>query len=349
MTRILNLLHRPWLPAGLAVMTALLMITGCGGGGGGGGSSTPPPADSASSPTSPKPWAPTGALWHSNYALDFLEGTQISPLDGRPSTLASASEWAVPWRDGSRYAYTDWDTANDTTQLSVFDTGVAQPVLQGSIAGYLRGGRPSPADRNLMLAFLGDDMLAPADVVFIDITQSAIIGRAADEGGPIDWLPDGRYLRMRADGTLLTGSIGGTESASGAVVLPPNHVANAMRVDPQGKRLALVLANTASAGTDVDVWVADVDGSHLEQFTKTGMSASIHWSPDSNAIAFDVDTGLLCSGYYCAGSCGLWWAPATSREVIAVPSSHDAYEFTVHDRDGDETTLGCDLLGWTTS
>lgn len=98
---------------------------------------------------------------------------------------------------------------------------------------------------------------------------------------------------------------------------------------------------------DSDLWVARLDGSQLERLTQTRMTHYANWSPDGKYIAFDVDTGHFCTTLGCIGTCDLWYTPATSRNVRALPGSNDATQFSVKDHAGRLDTLGCHLLGWT--
>jgi eukaryotic-like serine/threonine-protein kinase len=60
------------------------------------------------------------------------------------------------------------------------------------------------------------------------------------------------------------------------------------RLSPDGRRLAF--ASARASGTTVDIWIAEADGSNLQQLTH-GLGRSLgspSWSPDGRRIAFDV-------------------------------------------------------------
>jgi hypothetical protein len=342
-----------WAAAILAVALA-----GCGGGGSDGSGTAPPgsapvPAPGPAPVPAPAPEPPPppaaaqlqGRLWHDDYALDYRHGTQIASLEGNLPTLATTSDGASPWPDGTQFVITD-SSKLDYTDLKVIDLASSQTLYSLRAPGYLRGVRPSPTSKTMVMAEIGDDSISPADTIVIDLTTGAVLRRFSDEE-PMNWLPDGRYMRVLGDGSLRIGSVDGGEVDAGRVQPPPDHTAVAFHVSPKGDKMTWTIVHHISPTPETDIWVSDLDGSHLERVTQTKMSNYGIWSPDGSKIAFDVDTGSFCTGFGCMGGCNLWWVPITSRNVIAVPASGDALRFTVKNSYGLDRTLGCDLMGWT--
>lgn len=340
-----------WAAAILAVALA-----GCGGGGSDGSGSAPPGTAPAPEPApvpapAPEPAPPPaaaqlqGRLWHDDYALDFRDGTQIASPEGKVPLLATTSDGAKPWPDGTQFAITD-SSELDYTDLKVIDLASSQTLYSLRAPGYLRGVRPSPASKTLVMAKIGDDSISPADTIVIDVTTGAVLRRFSDEA-PMNWLPDGRYMRVLGDGSLRIGSVDSAEVDAGRVQPPPDHTVAAFNVSPNADKVAWTIVHNLSPTPETDVWVSDINGSHLERVTQTKMSNYGIWSPDGSKIAFDVDTGSFCNDFGCMGSCNLWWVPASARGVVAVPASGDAWRFTVKNTSGNDRTLGCDLMAWT--
>jgi len=332
-------------------------LAGCGGGGGGGGAGTnapaPGPSPAPESPTPPPPPPPPpaaaqleGRLWHNDYAFDLLEGTQIASLDGKLPVYATTNIDARPWPDGSQFSIDDRNVYDDYTDLKVIDLATSQTLYSLRATGYLYGVRPSPASKTMVMAEIGADSISPADTIVIDLTTSSVLRRFSDNS-PMNWLPDGRYMRVLADGSLRIGDVNAGEVDAGHVDPPTDHSVSALWVSPKGDKVAWSVVHHVSPTPENDIWVSDIDGSHLERVTQTKMSNYAAWSPDGSKIAFDVDTGSFCNGFGCMGSCDLWWVPASSRGVIAVPASGDAFLFKAKDRSGSDKTVGCDLMAWT--
>lgn len=334
------------LTAGWAAAVLAVALAGCGGGGSGSAPGQGPgPAPEPPPPPPPAVAQLEGRLWHNDYALNVRDGTEISPLDGKLPVLASTNSEAVPWPDGSQFVITDSSTYGQT-DLKVIDLASGQTLYSLRATGYLRGATPSPVNKTLVMATIGDDSISPADTIFIDLTTATVLRRFSAQA-PVNWLPDGRYMRVPGDGTLRIGDVNGGESDGGRMQPPPDHTARALWISPKGDKIAWGITHNVSPTPETDVWISDLDGSHLERITQTKMSSYAVWSPDSSKIAFDVDTGHFCNGIGCIGSCELWWVPVTSRGVIAVPASGDAWRFTVKNRNGSDHTLNCELMAWT--
>ncbi|HVL02471.1 MAG TPA: hypothetical protein VM553_21775, partial [Dongiaceae bacterium] len=297
----------------------------------------------------PQPIDPvlSGHLWHTNYALDYLDGAQIASLNGELPQRVTNSNPAWPWRDGTQYVVADADT--DSTAVSVRITGSSNTRYDYDFDGYVRDVKPSPISKDVMLATWSEDSISDATYEVFDLANAESLQSIIAEDLFVDWLPDGRLLRVTASGQITASAIGGATQALGALDIPDGREIHRMWVNAQGTQLALRLVTLAVDGSidRSDLWIADIDGNNLGQLTDTGISNYAKWSPDGRHIAFDTDTGLTCNGGGCVGQCSLWYVDADARKVLALESSGDAEHFRVKDSKGNQATLGCELQAWT--
>jgi len=328
--------------AGAVLLAGLL--NGCGGGGGGGGGDAGGDGGGGGDP----PVGVEGRLWHTNYALDFLDGTQIaSPEGALPSTVTNDLP-AWPWPDGSQYVVADAES--DYTDVTTHATATGAVVHQVRFEGYLRSVKPSPVSKQVILATWGEDSVAPAVYVFYDLATRTVLDVFDTDDAVVSWLPDGRYLRISAEGEITAAQPGALPQAAGSVAIPAGREIHNLWVNAQGTQMAMQFIVRGNAGGGIeesDLWVASPDGSSLGRLTDTGITSYGKWSPDGRHIAFDTDTGLVCTGGGCTGECSLWYAEASARNVVALESSNDAEHFRVMNSRGEERALGCELLSWT--
>jgi hypothetical protein len=121
-------------------------------------------------------------------------------------------------------------------------------------------------------------------------------------------------------------------------------------VQPGGTRVLLGLLAITDTGNveGSDLWLSGLDGSGTVRYTNTNISNYGVWSPDGQRIGFDVDTGTVCTGGGCTGTCEIWHAPVSAVELNPLPSiAGDAARFSVTNGLGQTRTLGCAVLGWT--
>lgn len=338
-----------------ALCLLLAVVAGCGGGGGdsggsdngGGGGTSAPPTTGPGSGGNPGPnAAPIGRLWHNNYALDIVTGTQITRLDNGPSTVADADRFAVPWPDGTQYVLTDYRPSRGETTITVKETGTRRVIFEVIYNGYATAPQPSPVSKDVVLMTVGNSITEPADYAFINLRTRSIVDRFAAGNVSVDWLPDGRYLQLATNGQISLGTPGGSRAPAGSFNLQGRKLGQ-VQVNRQGSQFLVTLTNDNGALAQRDLWVANIDGGNAGRLTSTDITSYGHWSPDGRHIAFDVDTGFLCNNTGCLGSCEIWFVASTSRNADPLPSfPGEAARFRVRSNGGTTANLGCALLAW---
>lgn len=325
-----------------AIFTACVIgLSACGGGGGGSDPDDPPGGPGGSTLS--------GRLWHQNFALDSVDGSQIASPTGEMPVTVDSNEVARPWPDGSQYAIYEYDGGAEQTKVVVKATASGEVLYEVLFEGYVRDLKPSPAEKHKLLVTWSDDFSADADLVFVDLRAETVLDQLPAASGVIDWLPDGRFVHLNSAGQVSTGVVGAARTTTGQVDLE-GQVPNSLAVNRQGTAFAVVLDHLDSNGDpdDRDIWVADIDGGNAARFTDSGMTNYARWSPDGASIAFDIDPGTLCSGSACSGGCELWYADATARAIDPTSGAPgEAGRFSVKNRQGQDKTLGCELLAWT--
>lgn len=319
-----------------ALLGALLLLHACGGGG----------DDSSNVTTPPTQATVQGRLWHDNFALDSLDGTQIASPSGAAPLQVTPRLPAWPWPDGSQYATADATSSDGSTIVKVADLQ-GNPLYQTTFDGYLRALKPSPVNKHVILATWGTDSVSPATYVFYDLATHTILDQFDAAGKAVNWLPDGRYVSVSSDGHIATGTVGGSTSAAGSFAVPPGQSVNNVWANPQGSQLLMQLwSRNASGAVDrTDLWISALDGSNAGSLTDTHLSSYGHWSPDGSYVAFDVDTGSVCTGGGCAGSCDIYYVNSAARHVTALGGT--ASQFHVRNSQGADRVLGCEVLAWT--
>ena len=334
--------HKTW-RAALALGAVALLAAACGGGGGGG---TEPPTGGGGGGGGP---TLSGVLWHGNYALDLVDGTQLAYLSGALPRVLNGDSAATPAPDGTRYGISDYDNRNDETRLSIKRTSDGAVQFTRLYEGYLSSPQPSPAVASQLLVQYQDTPAAPRFYGVVDLASGNVIEVYPDDTVAVAWLSDGRVVVLARSGAVGVGLPGATRTATGQVDLLGRTVVG-LAAQPGGTRLLLSLrAITASGDVEgSDLWLSQLDGSNPVRFTRTNISGGGHWSPDGTRIAFTIDTGTVCSGGSCSGTCEQWHAPATASDLNPQPASPGvAGRFSVKDRQGRSQTLGCGLSGWT--
>jgi hypothetical protein len=340
--------HKGWRHLGVLCAT-LLLAAGCGGGGGGSGSTEPPPGGGTPPPGGGTPPALAGVLWHGNYALDLVDGTQLAYLSGALPRVLNGDTAALPAPDGSRYGISDYDSGNDETRLSIKRTSDGAVQFTRLYEGYLSAPRPSPTVASQLLVQYQDAPGAPRFYGVVDLASGNVIEVYPADTVAVAWLSDGRVVVLGSSGAVGVGLPGATRTATGQIDLLGRTVIG-LAAQPGGTRLLMELRAISGSGNvdGSDLWLSNLDGSNPVRYTRTNISGSGIWSPDGTRITFIVDTGTVCGGSSCIGTCEQWHAPATASELNPLPASPGvAGRFSVRDMQGRTRTLGCGLSGWT--
>lgn len=333
-----------------SALTALL--TACGGGGSSGGDTPTTPTTPPTTPVDPptQPTGPTGVLWHNNFALDLRNGVQLSPLNGdAPTQITNQTDSDIAvWPDGKQYIVTRRDIARGVTDITVIDRTTGNTVYQGQAAGYLRNVEPSPTDKRLVKVRQGENSASPFEEHVLDLSTMQSRLAIADSDW-FAWMPDGRYMLISlGTGSMRVASIGGTgETVVGQLQIPADRRTGQFGVSPDGKRFLMPLTRRGSATNETDLWIGNIDGTGFEQFTDTKVFAGAAWSPDGRYVAYATDTGISCGAGSCQGVCEQWYSAVDQRKVKGMVGTPGSDVFTVRNRSGGTTRLGCTVLAWT--
>jgi hypothetical protein len=335
--------HKAWRPW-LALCAAALLAVGCGGGGGGGGggSTEPPPGGGGGTPLS-------GVLWHNNFALDLLDGTQLASLTGQPPRLVDADPAAQPAPDGLRYGIYAYDSRNGETRISIKRSSDGAVLFSRLYQGYLTAVQPSPSTASRVLVRYQDSPGSSRLYGAIDLASGDVLEVYPADTAAVAWLGDGRAVVLAGGGDISVGAPGTGRSATGRVNLLGRSVMD-LAAQPGGTRLLLGLRAFSGSGDveGTDLWLTNLDGSNTVRYTRTNISSYGVWSPDGARIGFPIDTGTLCVGGSCSGSCEFWHAPANATELNPLPAAPGpAGRFSVNNRQGQARTLGCGVRAWT--
>ena len=296
----------------------------------------------------------SGTLWTLNYPLDFDRGARRADASGTDDAIKMTSNAsAFPWPDGLRYLTWAYDSREGVTRVQVFETASNKLIFQSEINGYARRFRPSPVDKDVVMAIWSNEVASTDQSIAILRLRKGhaeAIDGFRTHGAVVDWLPDGTYVAVAPDRTVYAGTVGGSSlKRTGTLAIPSGSRISSIDVSPVGdKMLALVqmLGNTGAV-TSSDLWIAGVDGSSSEQFTNTLMTAMPTWSPDGKYVAYEADEGIVCGGGGCAGKCSLWYGSSSARMLDGIEATRDASVFIVKNSSGKQSLLGCDLTGWT--
>lgn len=293
---------------------------------------------------------PTGILWHNDYALDYRDGIQLAHLDGSlPAQITVRDDVDVNvWPDGKQYIVTYWDVYDDYTEITVIDRISGNTVYQNQVDGYFRDVVPSPTNKNVIKARLGEDSISPFDEFVLDLSNQTV-RYVISERDWFAWMPDGRFMLINIDtGNMRIASLDNAqETLVGNLKVPADRIMGDFRVSPAGDQILMTMERRGSTTSERDLWIGNIDGSAFEQLTDTKLIAGANWSPDGRYIAYITDTGSICSFGGCIGSCDQWYTPANLRKVKGLPNTPGSEIFRVTDRNGGQQTLGCSVIAWT--
>lgn len=336
----------------LLCTTLTAVLTACGGGGSSGGDTPTTPTTPPTTPVDPpsQPSGPTGVLWHNDFSLDLRNGVHLSPLNGDPPsqiTNQPDSDVAV-WPDGKQYIVPRRDIARDITDITVIDRATGNTVYQGQAAGYLRNVEPSPTDKRLAKVRQSQNSASAFEEHVLDL--SAMQSRLTiSDNVWFALMPDGRYMLIDLNsGNMHVASLDvAGETTVGHLEVPADRRMGQFGVSPDGKRFLMPLTRRGSATNETDLWIGNVDGTDFEQFTDTKVFGGAAWSPDGRYVAYVTDTGISCGAGTCQGVCQQWYSSVDQRKVKGMAGTPGSEVFTVRNRSGGTTRLGCSVLAWT--
>ena len=288
-----------------------------------------------------------GHLWRSTYSTRLKETvSETIDMEGRVRMRGPGA--AVPWADGKRFVVTDWD--GEHTTLRVLDSR-DERVLHDLEFQHLLGDIKPSAEHSLIAGRLSRSVLGPYEWVIYDFEQRRYVHRTPADSAAFIWLPDRSFLTISSKGQVAHGSVGQTSRVVGQLKIPAGREVKNAWMNRQGTTLALRLDLRPSDGAaESDIWLADLSQqdltSPLQRFTATRIATFAAWSPDGTALAFEVDTGAWCSGFHCTGTCEVWHALATARNVRAKDEARDANRVMKRGSNGLEP-MQCSLRGWT--
>lgn len=292
----------------------------------------------------------SGVLWHNNFALDTIDGTQLASLGGQAPRTVDRDKTARAVPDGTRYAIYDHDSRSNVTTLTVKRSSDGATLHRRQYNGYLRDIKPSPTVASRLLVRYSEAVGDPSVFLALDLAVSpSLLETFAAPTVAVDWLGDGRVVAVSRSGSLSAGQPGGARTTTGSVDLLGRSVRH-IAVQPRGSRMILGLLALSGTGNveGSDLWLVNLDGSATVRYTSTNISNYGRWSPDGQRIAFDVDTGTVCTGSQCSGTCEIWHGPASASALNPLPAAPgSAVRFSVVDRQGATRTLGCNVLAWT--
>lgn len=298
-----------------------------------------------------RPAGVAGTLWHNSYTLNSTRGVQLSPLGGGASTQVTHdrdSDVSI-WPDGRQYLVTRWQVRPSRTAITVIDRATGNTVYERQAEGYLSAFQPSPVDKRLVIMRQSEGPRSSADEHVLDLATMRSRRAIADED-QVAWMPDGRLMligiqtgRMRA-----VGVDGGPEQAVGHLPVPADRVMGQFKVSPTGRQLVVALSRRGGATRETDLWIANIDGTGLEQLTEVRAFGGATWSPDGRHVAYKVDTGHACStAGFCTGSCDQYYTPVELRKVRGLDGTPGSLSFSVDNRFGSKEKLSCSVLAWT--
>jgi hypothetical protein len=332
----------------LSCATALLaLLVACGGGGGGGDGGTPPPPP----PPGGGGDTPAGTLWHNSLPSDG-GGTKLSVFDTNVnSRVVDSNNGVQPAPNGQTYASWTYDGVKNSTVVAIKEAASGRELFVRSFAGRVANVRPSPATSGIVLiSWASAPGAADREECIYDLRQPSssntyeVVGALDDAA---NWLPDGRYLVVLANGDLKAGAVSGTGAAAGKVAIT-GRTPQGLWVSPDGSKLLSEWGVASATRFQRDLWISNLDGSNLARFTNTNQSGHAVWSYDGKFIAWrSQETEVGCTGFSCASfPCEVFYASASSRGITLGDPA--ARQFRVRAVTGATTPiLGCDVNGWT--
>ncbi|KQW49663.1 hypothetical protein ASD88_25510 [Pelomonas sp. Root662] len=239
--------------------------------------------------------------------MDLSTGMQTG-LPG--SATASFDVWSVAQGGGTLVRLTR-NTGESSYPVTLFDaTTLAARGGALAVSDLLGLSEPAvSADGRWVLAQYGDDFRTERRLTVLDALTMSVSKRGSQldgatvTGEPQAWLPDGRYLYLKANELWRSSPAATTSELVARLALPPNDAVDdtsyvagqsSLAVSPDGSKIALTWRVKRRNDMDTHIFTANVDGSDLRQMTAVADATSplAHWfgsptwSPDGQWLAF---------------------------------------------------------------
>jgi hypothetical protein len=332
----MNKLQRRSAIAGLGL--AVCALVACGGGGGEGHDGGDGLAQNPDVPTPSVGVNPGLSGWfafrpaatNTVYRVDAATGASTLV-----ATAASGQHSLSLSQDGTRYAQTINDSVtgqenSEFMKLQVYETATKTLLFELEFEGYANAFSFSP-DNRFLAAIVYPDLqanatLSASGLAIIDLANLAapvvVVDFMASGGNVVydfDWLPDNRFVYLRADRTLVGGSAlvpGGNLAVLGPLEVPANHfVSRDISASPDGKKILLTYNWADGRSARNDIWIANIDGSGAQRFSDGQHGEASAWSPDSQYVVVSTNAGAYFQAGLSNAYCERWYAPATARNV----------------------------------
>jgi hypothetical protein len=328
---------------GMLLAVVALSLQACGGGGGtGGGDTTPPPGGGGGSATA------SGTIWHNSLTTDSVKRSKLSVFSGAATRAIDAKPTAVPSRDGRQFITWEYDTRPDkrTTVLELKQTSTGATLQTLTLKGYVREPRLSPLNNGIVLVRWSSNANATDDEqVIVDLAKGQVVETLGGNDVAANWIPDGRYILLLANGDLFVANPGASRTANGRVFVL-GRLPVGLWVSPQGDQMVTRWRVVQGDVVLSDLWMSSLSGGSFERFTTSEISRDAVWSPDGKYVGYSNKPDLVCTAFTCPFTdCDPKYAPASSRGLTKVDGR--ALDFRLLDTESRAITLGCEINGWT--
>jgi hypothetical protein len=274
---------------------------------------------------------PDGVLWTTRdfcYGDNEYGATKVPAADGKAVIVEPKLSDLAPALSGRWYAYSQYNADANRSVITVVDPESLEVLFEKSMPDLLYGFTPHPVERHLVLGSLSIDRQTRQNSVIVDLERGQVVQRI-EPIGLVDWMSDGRYMRMAADGKRWSGALGEEERALPSMELPTGYSAGVgFWISPDNKQLVIQLQRYANDAWSDDLWIGSMDGGPLERLTRSTMTSYAVWSPDSRYVAFDVDPdihaacGISFSPERWHQNAHVYYVEATARDVARPADAH---------------------------
>ena len=302
----------------------------------------------------PPPFGPLqGTLWaefgNTTRAYDAATGKITGVL-----TTAGVETSVFPSPDGATYVMaTITGDLGLSSELSVVDTATMNVRFAKRASLDIRELKVSPNAERIAVMWPHPDNSSQGDIILYgfgsltfesDSPTTLRLPMESRKNWAVDWLPDGRYVRLAKDGQLFVENraLEKEEPLGQRIPLPIGASVVGLWCNRQGTQIAIALEQ----GESTDLFLAPMSGGAIERLTRTAESYYARWSPDGQQIAFGIKKDANNLGIP-NGSCKLVHVPATARDVLPTIAQDPSTAFVSEAESGALRPLPCGLIAWT--